>query len=287
MSPSTVDRVDFLQLPHPGHASQLATFGFIKSANEWRLAELHRAENDQSSMFVENTVRKDGVLFLCAACDPNFLLLGLLTGEEGRWVPPPQLVHSDEFPHQRLLLQCQQANLELLADVDPGNGCVRLNPAKVMSFLTGKVDRLVSELVRNQQANKQAVKQTFILPGTSSGALPPTVVRECERVAVQMVCDYVPVKWKELVKHQYGQPLAAAATSTAAAAADGSWEENNGYAAPGSAVGPSQFAAKQHPQQPPAEQAPKRLKQPPALTQAQKRSIKGTPPISSFFTKKT
>ncbi|KAH9259634.1 hypothetical protein BASA81_002056 [Batrachochytrium salamandrivorans] len=225
VSPSTVDRVDFLQLPHPGHGSQLATFGFIKSANEWRLAELHRAENDQSSMFVENTVRKDGVLFLCAACDPNFLLLGLLTGEEGRWVPPPQLVHSDEFPHQRLLLKCQQANLELLADVDPSNECVRLNPTKVMSFLAGKVDRLISELVRNQQANKQAAKQTFILPGTSSapGALPPAVMRECERVAVQMVCDYVPIKWKELVKHQYVQP-----SSLAATAASGSWEENNG-----------------------------------------------------------
>lgn len=260
-----------------------------------KLVELHRAENDQNSLFVDNTVRKDGVVYLCTPCDPNFLLLAMLTKEESRWVPLQQILQTESlaFPQCKFVMQCVNVNVEALVDVDSGNGCVRINANKTMEYLKSRTNRLVTALISQYQSTAsktQTFNQTSLTTSTTT-VLPPSVLKECQRTALQMVCDYIPAKWKELLKQEYA--LESNRSTATAAAASSSWEESNGYAIAPPSTNHLRFGTQ------PDRIAPtltvtstnnnnKKLKPstPAVLTAQQKRDQKGTKPLSSFFTKK-
>jgi hypothetical protein len=266
--------------------------------------------NDATSAFVGNTVHRAGCLYLLVDVDINLILLDLLEKQRSAFVPIEQLLRVETFPHYTKFLLCPSLNAGLLADFyEPASAirCVlRLNDEKALSYLKSKVRRTAKYLLTTA-IDKMAFCGTTnsfnnLGNGSQDESYDRVLFKESERIAIQLLLDYLPERWRQKLAEAFGwtvqrvmalEPYRGEANSSLEGPKrEATWEEENGYIAPGAAtLDAMRFGTKPDV----ADGTTKRRRiesyQPGAVSAATKKlaqvNRKGVPSIASFFVAKS
>jgi hypothetical protein len=304
--------VEFIKLRHPSNDGSQDSFALVRidsSPKCQRLLELHRTESDSVSCFVGNMVRKDGAIYALTDVDPNFFLLHLLEDQRSRTVPLDQLLRVDGFPFYAKLITCEGANISLLADVDDKTSShvlVRLNDQKCLKYLQRRIERVGEYLMRTETATMDSLGTSGNFNGPSGSSNERQVQyavnvkrKEAERLALQLIFDYLPERWRAkladelqwtVAKAISGESFKGESESSKALKPEAplTWEEENGYMVPGGeTIDQMRFGTRPDlPKSQGREQKKAKLATPP-MTIAQKKlaqvNKKGIPSITSFF----
>ena len=213
------ESVDIVSLAHPktGEATAyLSTQGGV-------LMEVQEAaplDADPCSWFVDQTVQKDGTLFVASRVDPLFFLLPLLAKNGTRFSPLGQVVTP------QLHAACTETRARAICEVNDKLGAdmvlFKIDEEKVMGWLQRKVERLQRVLasremkVRLECASGAAAADFQSLEAADSarahedqkaeGCEGPTDVALKEQLltAVQLVCEYLDQGWSDKLLQRQG-----------------------------------------------------------------------------------
>lgn len=142
--PAAGDRLhDIVPLRHPRTGTK-AQYSF-NGENE--LLEVQQVSGEDHCYFVDNSVMKDGSIFVLSPVDPNFILLHYLDlaraktdDHPGRFGVLEDALNDAIFPATRLLAKAKNVRLDKICDIkDKGDIYIRLNDDKVLEWLGAKV----------------------------------------------------------------------------------------------------------------------------------------------------
>lgn len=249
--------LEFITLLHPGTnaPTQFALSTSISPKPATRLLEVTKANDPDvpRSWFVGNSVQSDGALFLLTKIDPLFVVLPLLDAARGKFYVADQLLREKGGNAEWLRIgKCEGMTYRLICDVDdvdPDMTLVRLNEDSTIRWLKEKVEKLarhfysttpamdfggkvegfVMTMVNNNVVDDVSSCMTVTSSSTTMDGGPRE--REAKRRAMQVVCDYLPERWREImVKSMEGgvMTLKSVLASTFMKAAANSANKNGG-----------------------------------------------------------
>ncbi|XP_077988001.1 ribonuclease H2 subunit B-like isoform X2 [Glandiceps talaboti] len=156
---------NFVKLRHP-KTDQGAMFMF--TANDCKVFEVLRFEDNYRSWFIQETVQQDGSIYMTTPMDPLFLILPYLikADQSGMFMTLDQIVIDEDYPQCTKILGCRGiSDLHHIADCK-GSGemkAYRYNKQTTLEWLKGKVERTSLVLKeKNIHAGSGAKVETFV-----------------------------------------------------------------------------------------------------------------------------
>jgi ribonuclease H2 subunit B len=198
--------IAFVTLPLP--AKDVAAKFIIK--NKY-LLEIQRMADEPCSWFVDDTVEKDGALYIATQVDPLLIALPFLEnsrnkkpGHKGYFIEADQILVSDTHPDIRKLYGVKGFILESICDTQivADKKVVRLNDDLVLNWLRQKVLSLKNVLSRDLAlvSTNAAAVSTFIRAGNNQGPSEDEVLK----TAIGFLSEYIPLKWLSDVASAFG-----------------------------------------------------------------------------------
>lgn len=187
----------FIKFPHPRTGKELQ---FLLSHSGEKVFEVLRFKEEPRSWFVEDSVQKDGSLYLITPIDPLFLILPYLTKFSQKFRTLEQLLVDESHPSVSALTGCLSSD-ELLnicdAKGDDDLQVYRLNSDKTVAWLKAKVEQ-TADCVSSSgvHVSKGSQSATFVRSKRHTGASRA----DCVRYAFGLVSDYLSLQWSESLK---------------------------------------------------------------------------------------
>lgn len=187
----------FIKISHPRSGKEVL---FLLSHDREKVFEVLRFKEEPRSWFVEDSVQRDGSLYVIAPIDPLFLALPYLTKHSQKFRTLEQLLVDERHPPISILTDCLSPD-ELLniCDVkgDDDLQAYRLNDEKTIAWLKLKVQHTTDCLSSSGICvSKGSQSATFVRSkrhtNTSRG--------DYERYAFGLVSDYLSSQWSQTLK---------------------------------------------------------------------------------------
>lgn len=184
----TENKLTVIKLKHP-RTGHLALFAL--NSVEKKIFEIVQFSEEHSSWFIQDTVEKDGSLFLMTPADPLFFILPYICQESKYCQLEDVLVDENNLDVKQLLMCCTKKDLENVADFKDAMGIdvYRYNKKKTLSWLKRKV-LLVSKCVmeKNISMSDGSKVSSFIQRKGASYCSEELYNRN----ACQLVSEYLP-----------------------------------------------------------------------------------------------
>lgn len=185
----TENKLTVIKLKHP-RTGQLALFAL--DSVEKKIFEIVHFSEEHSSWFIQDTVEKDGSLFMMTPADPLFFILPYICQESRYCQLEDILVDENNLDVKQLLVCCSKKDIENIADLKDamGTSVYRYNKKKTLSWLKKKV-LLVSKCIaeKNISTSDGSKVSSFI---QRKGASLYCSEETCNRYACQLVSEYLP-----------------------------------------------------------------------------------------------
>jgi len=187
----------FIMIPHPRTGKELQ---FLLSHCGEKVFELLCFKEEPRSWFVEDSVQKDGSLFVITPVDPLFLILPYLTKYSQKFRTLEQLLMDEGHPSVSMLTGCLTSD-ELLniCDIkgDDDLQVYRLNNDKTIAWLKAKVEQTADSISSSGvHVSKGSQSATFVRSRRHTDATRVDYVR----YAFGLVSDYLSSQWSESLK---------------------------------------------------------------------------------------
>lgn len=191
----------FIKIPHPrtGNKQQ-----FLLTHSGEKIFEVLKFTEEPRSWFIEDSVQKDGSLFVITPVDPLFLVLPYLTKYSQKFRTLDQLLLDDEHPPVCRLTGCLRSDEILnICDVkgDDDLQVFRLNNDKTTAWLKAKVEQTANSLSQSGvHVSKGSQSATFVRSRRHIDATRSDFVR----YAFGLVSEYLSLRWSERLKESLG-----------------------------------------------------------------------------------
>ncbi|XP_073256562.1 ribonuclease H2 subunit B-like [Porites lutea] len=187
----------FIKIPHPKTGKELQ---FLLSHSGDKVFEVLRFKEEPRSWFVEDSIQKDGSLYVITPVDPLFLILPYLTKFSQKFTTLEQLLVDEKHPCIGTLTGCISPD-ELLniCDVkeDDDLQVYRLNNDKTIAWLKTKVEQTADSVPSSGvHVSKGSQSATFVRSKRHSDVSRGDYVR----YAFGLVSDYLSLQWSERLK---------------------------------------------------------------------------------------
>jgi len=187
----------FIKIPHPRTGKE---HQFLLSHNGEKIFEVLQFREETRSWFVEDSVQKDGGLYIITPVDPLFLILPYLTKFSQKFRTLEQLLLDEGHPSISRLTGCLTSEETLnICDVkvDDDLQVYRLNNDKVIAWLKAKVEQTADSVSSSGvHVSKGSQSATFVRSKRHTEATRADYVR----YAFGLVSDYLSSQWSESVK---------------------------------------------------------------------------------------
>ncbi|KAG7395014.1 hypothetical protein PHYBOEH_004379 [Phytophthora boehmeriae] len=194
-------------------------------ASKQQLLELQRIEpmEGERSWFVGNDVHQDGGVIVFSPVDALFVLLGAAWAQGSRFQSVYDLLSQGQNTWLLQLQTLTRERIELVCDVQDVGGeegvdnlYIRANEDKILSWLRSKVEK-VAQVLAKQEAEKikkaagaGAFDAQVHLPGqelevkvTAVAALTADDIARHHRQAIDVVVNYLPLEFVELLCKEF------------------------------------------------------------------------------------
>ncbi|XP_078379595.1 ribonuclease H2 subunit B-like isoform X1 [Oculina patagonica] len=191
----------FIKIPHPRTGKEQQ---FLLSHSGEKIFEVLQFKEEPRSWFVEDSVQKDGSLYVITPVDPLFLILPYLTKFSQKFRTLEQLLLDEGHPSISRLTGCLTSEEILnICDIkgDDDLQVYRLNNDKAIAWLKTKVEQ-TADCVSSSgvHVSKGSQSATFVRSKRHTDASRADYVR----YAFGLVSDYLSSKWSESLKESIG-----------------------------------------------------------------------------------
>ncbi|KAL7748231.1 hypothetical protein RI367_006417 [Sorochytrium milnesiophthora] len=210
------DRLKVLHLPHPRTGSPASfgwTVGIAYEDDGASLLEIQQVPAvGTKSWFIDNAVKSDGTVTIMSPVDPLFVLLPLLDRQRcktddslGRYLTVEDILHSDSVPDLMTLSESSALpeQLKLICDHQPAGAetVYRLSDERTLRWLRYKTSQLVDtyDAFPCLQTLNKLVSMSDELSEADNIRARETRIR----VAIDIVSDYLPDAWADILLRSY------------------------------------------------------------------------------------
>lgn len=187
----------FIKISHPRSSKAVQ---FLLSPCRQKVFEVLRFKEEPRSWFVEDSVQRDGSLFVVTPIDPLFLVLPYFEKLSQKFRTLEQILEDDRHPSINTLTSCLPSN-ELLniSDVkrDHDIQAYRLNKDKTIAWLKLKVKK-TADCLSSSGINASKGSQNAVFVRSKRHA--NTTRDDYERYAFGLVSDYLSPQWSERLR---------------------------------------------------------------------------------------
>ncbi|CAH3120028.1 unnamed protein product [Pocillopora meandrina] len=191
----------FIKIPHPRTGMEQQ---FLLSHSGEKIFEVLKFTEEPRSWFIEDSVQKDGSLFVITPVDPLFLVLPYLTKYSQKFRTLDQLLLDDEHPSICRLTGCLRSDEILnICDVkgDDDLQVFRLDKEKTIAWLKTKVEQTANGISQSSvHVSKGSQSATFIRSRRHMDASRSDYVS----YAFGLVSEYLSLQWSERLKESLG-----------------------------------------------------------------------------------
>lgn len=159
-----------------------------------QLLEILQFQGSKNSWFIDNSVEKDGLIYVATPIDPLFLILPYL--KEEIYSPLDQVFIDENFPDSKILSQCCLNQIDLITDrKDFGKESVyKYNEQKTIDWLKFKFEMLVSLLKEKEIDCTNGSKVTSLI---TSKKKHPQQLEKINKYASGIISQYLDDKLNE------------------------------------------------------------------------------------------
>lgn len=159
-----------------------------------QLLEILQFQGSKNSWFIDNSVEKDGLIYVATPIDPLFLILPYL--KEEIYSPLDQVFIDENFPDSKILSQCCLNQIDLITDrKDFGKESLyKYNEQKTIDWLKSKFEMLVSLLKEKEIDCTNGSKVTSLI---TSKKKHPQQLEKINKYASGIISQYLDDKLNE------------------------------------------------------------------------------------------